>query len=67
MQNLEITLFGDSIIDNGVYVGSNELSVLQHLQSKSSDFRLNSEQLMGTPQKMFWKVSYCPISLEIAF
>ena len=38
MQNLEITLFGDSIIDNGVYVGSNELSVLQHLQSKSSDF-----------------------------
>jgi len=47
MQNLEITLFGDSIIDNGIYVGKNELSVLQHLQSKSSDFSFEQRALDG--------------------
>ena len=37
MKATQITLFGDSIIDNGVYVGSEELSVLQHLQLRRSD------------------------------
>lgn len=51
MQNLEITLFGDSIIDNGVYVASNELSVLQHLQSKSSDFSFEQRAVDGDTTK----------------
>ena len=37
MKATPITLFGDSIIDNGVYVGSEELSVLQHLQQRRPD------------------------------
>ena len=37
MSATQITLFGDSIIDNGVYVGSEELSVLQHLQQLRPD------------------------------
>ena len=37
MKATQITLFGDSIIDNGVYVGSEELSVLQHLQQRRPD------------------------------
>ena len=37
MNATKITLFGDSIIDNGVYVGSEELSVLQHLNQRRPD------------------------------
>ena len=37
MKATQITLFGDSIIDNGVYVGREELSVLQHLQQRRPD------------------------------
>ena len=37
MKATQITLFGDSIIDNGIYVGSEELSVLQHLQQRRPD------------------------------
>ena len=37
MKATQVTLFGDSIIDNGVYVGSEELSVLQHLQQRRPD------------------------------
>ncbi len=33
----QVILLGDSIIDNKVYVGSNELSVLEHLEKLSMD------------------------------
>lgn len=37
MKATQIALFGDSIIDNGVYVVSEELSVLQHLTNRRPD------------------------------
>lgn len=46
-----ITLFGDSIIDNGVYVGSEELSVLQHLNHRRPDKLFEQRAVDGDTTK----------------
>ena len=57
MKATQITLFGDSIIDNGVYVGSEELSVLQHLSNADLTEFSNSVLSMVTRRLMFCRTS----------
>ena len=45
-----VALLGDSIIDNKVYVGKNELSVTEHLEA-NSDFNFEMIAVHGDTTK----------------